>query len=218
VSDFTAGFQDAIAGMRFGVPRAWLSEGSGTDPEVLAAFEESLRVFRDLGAIIDDVDSKPFIDARRPQTMIIAAEAYAYHEDTIATRPQDFNSKVRNRIREGALISAADYIQAQRSRTGIRAAIAEIMKTHDAILSPTTAATAEKYDDFQTETRYSVPSFTNPANLTGLPALSIPCGFNSKGLPIGLQVQGRAFDEATVLRIGQAYESATGWHRRHPSL
>ncbi len=192
-----------------------MDEGVGTDPDVRAAFEVALDVLRGMGARIDDVDSAPFIESRPSNTMILTAEAYAVHEHTLQTRPQDLSKNLRTRLREGAYISAADYIQAQRVRTTIVEQIEEILATHDAILSPTTPRPGEAFDDFAKEGRYGVPSFTNPGNLTGLPAISVPCGFSSAGLPIGLQIAGRAFDEASILKIARAYEGATSWHEQH---
>ena len=215
VPDFSAGLGDGVKDLRFGVPRDWLDEGVGTDPDVRAAFEVALDVLRGMGARIDDVDSAPFIESRPSNTMILTAEAYAVHEHTLQTRPQDLSKNLRTRLREGAYISAADYIQAQRVRTTIVEQIEEILATHDAILSPTTPRPGEAFDDFAKEGRYGVPSFTNPGNLTGLPAISVPCGFSSAGLPIGLQIAGRAFDEASILKIARAYEGATSWHEQH---
>ena len=218
VPDFSAPLNEGVSGLRFGVPRDWLDEGDGTDPDVREAFESALEVLKDLGARIEDVDSAPFIESRPANTMILTAEAYAVHEETLRTRPQDLSKNLRTRLREGAYISAADYIQAQRVRTVIGEQISQILTTYDAILSPTTPRTGEAFDDFGKEVRYAVPSFTNPGNLTGLPAISVPCGFSSLGLPIGLQIAGRAFDEATILRIAQAYEKVTTWHHQHPEI
>ncbi len=218
VPNFSSGLGDGVRGLRFGVPRQWLDEGAGTAPDVREAFESALEVLRSLGARIEDVDSAPFIESRPANTMILTAEAYAIHELTLQTRPQDLSKHLRTRLREGAFISAADYIQAQRARTTITDQIQTILTEHDAILSPTTPGPGEAFDDFGKEVRYSVPSFTIPGNLTGLPAISVPCGFTPEGLPIGLQIAGRAFDEASILRIAHAFEEATPWNERHPII
>jgi aspartyl-tRNA(Asn)/glutamyl-tRNA(Gln) amidotransferase subunit A len=88
----------------------------------------------------------------------------------------------------------------------------------DLILSPAGARPAQAFDAYDADLTYKTPSFTNAFNLTGLPAMSIPCGFSSSGLPIGLQIAGRAFEETTVFRLAHAYEQATDWHTRIPSL
>ena len=216
--DFTSTLNDGIAGLRIGVPRDWFNEGDGTHPEVLAAFEAAIGVLAGQGAQIVEVDSSPFINARAANTIIMISEAYAYHEDTLKTRPQDLSSGVRNRAREGAFITAADYVDAQRARGVLANQVRSIMRDVDVIASPAAPQPAETFEEQDPDARYRMPSYTPVFNLTGLPAMSVPCGFSSDGFPIGLQLAGRAFDEATVLRAGHSYEGATDWHRRHPDL
>jgi aspartyl-tRNA(Asn)/glutamyl-tRNA(Gln) amidotransferase subunit A len=216
--DFTSTLNDGVAGLRIGVPRDWFSEGDGTHSEVLAAFQAALEVLAGQGAQIVDVDSSPFINARAANTIIMISEAYAYHEDTLKTRPQDLSSGVRNRAREGAFLTAADYVDAQRARGVLANQVRNIMRDVDVIASPAAPQPAETFEEQDPDARYRMPSYTPVFNLTGLPAMSVPCGFSSDGFPIGLQIAGRAFDEATVLRVGHAYEGATDWHRRHPEL
>jgi aspartyl-tRNA(Asn)/glutamyl-tRNA(Gln) amidotransferase subunit A len=218
VPDFSARLGRSVAGLRLGVPRDWLNEGSGIDAEVRAAFEEALAVFERLGARLQTVDSQPFIRSRAANTIIMIAEAYTYHERTLRERPQDLSQGVRSRAREGAFISAADYVDAQRARSVIAARVDGILRDVDVILSPAVPRPAERFDEQDPDARYAMPSFTPPFNLTGLPAMSIPCGFSSNGLPIGLQIAGRAFEEDTVLQAAHAYETATDWHRRHPEF
>jgi aspartyl-tRNA(Asn)/glutamyl-tRNA(Gln) amidotransferase subunit A len=218
VPDFRATLQDGIRGLRLGVPRSWFDEEEGTDAEVLEAFDASLKVLEGLGAQVVEVDGAPFMNARHANMIILIAEAFAYHEEKLRTRPQDFGGGVRNRVREGLFMTAADYIQAQRARTVLVGQVGDILRDVDAILSPTSPRTATRFDEFDPEAAYKRPSYTNPFNTTGLPAISVPNGFSPAGLPIGLQIAGRPFDEATVLRIAHAYEQATPWHERHPAL
>lgn len=220
VPDFRAGIDNSLRGLRAGIPRSWLHEGDGATPEVLAAFEAAVQVLRDLGVEVVDVDGEPFSAARWPNTTILLAEAYTYHEQTLKERPQDLAPGLRNRLREGAFLSAADYLQAQRARTQFIAKVRDIMRGVDVVLSPAGPATAATFEELASdpEAAYRVPSFTNAYNLTGLPALSVPCGFDSRGLPIGLQIAGRAFEDALVLRVGHAYEQATDWHKSHPEV
>jgi aspartyl-tRNA(Asn)/glutamyl-tRNA(Gln) amidotransferase subunit A len=216
VPDYMQGLNDGVPGLRLGVPRDWFSEGEGTDPEVLPAFDAALNVLEGLGARVVSLDAKPFITARAALMLIMIAEAYAYHEQTLKTHPQDLSPAVRSRAREGAFISAADYINAQRARSVITSQLQALLKDVDVIASPSAAQPAERFEEQDLDRRYRLPSYTPVYNLTGLPAISVPCGFTSAGLPIGLQLAGRAFDEATVLRAAQAYESATDWHTHHP--
>jgi aspartyl-tRNA(Asn)/glutamyl-tRNA(Gln) amidotransferase subunit A len=216
--DYRAGLHDSVGGLRVGVPRSWFDQGEGTAPEILAAFEDVLRVLQDLGAQLIEVDGAPFRDGRPPNTTILLAEAYAYHEDNLRTRPDDYGAGLRSRLREGAFLSAADYIQAQRARAVLCDQVREILRGVDVIVSPAGARAAEAFDSIDPDAAYKGPNYTNVFNLTGLPAMSVPCGFSPSGLPIGLQIAGRAFDEATVLRLAHAYEQATDWHTRAPEV
>ena len=218
VPDFTSTLGQGVAGLRIGVPRAWFNEEEGTHPEVLAAFDSALGILAREGAAIVEVDSSPFVNARAANTIIMISEAFAYHEGTLKTRPQNLSAGVRNRAREGAFISAADYVDAQRARVVLANQVRSILRDVDVIASPAAPQPAETFEDQDPDSRYRMPSYTPVYNLTGLPAMSVPCGFSSDGFPIGLQIAGRAFDEATVLQVAHAYESATDWHHRHPAL
>ena len=132
--------------------------------------------------------------------------------------PELLGQDIRDRLIEGALFSAVDYVQAQRARRAIAAQINGILKDVDAILSPSSSQPAGAFASPDPEGRDGLLNFAGPFNTTGLPAMSIPCGFSIGGLPLGLQIAGRAFDEATVLRIAQAYESKTDWHQKHPDI
>ena len=138
---------------------------------------------------------------------------------------EDYQPDVRRLLESGEFVLATQYLKAQRARTLIKQGFRTALTGLDALLAPTVPATAARADRLTVElggrtigamNAYVRPSL--PANLSGLPALSVPCGFSSENLPIGLQIIGRPFDEATVLRIGHAYEAATEWHRRKPPL
>jgi aspartyl-tRNA(Asn)/glutamyl-tRNA(Gln) amidotransferase subunit A len=217
VPDYRAGLAGSIRGLKVGVPRSWFDEGEGTDAEIGAAFEEALRVLRDAGAQTVEVDGAPFMEARAANTVILMAEAYTYHEANLKSRPRDYGG-VLDRFREGGLLTAADYIHAQRARSSISARIGAILDDVDAIVSPAGPRLAARFDSFDPDLAYRTPSYTHPFNLSGLPAMSVPCGFSASGLPIGLQIAGRSFDEVTVLRLGHAYQQATDWHSRAPKL
>ena len=218
VPDFTATLEEGVRGMRLGVPREWFDELEGTNPEMMAAFETALKVFESQGARLVEIDSSPFISARGATMTISLTESAAYHEETLRTRPDDFGADFRDRIRQGSLFSAVDYIQAQRIRTKISAQIMEILGNVDVILSPTGAQPAEPFAVLDPDARNRMPSYMPVFNLTGMPAMSVPCGFTGSGLPLGLQIAGRAFDESSMLRVGRAYEKATPWHERHPEI
>jgi aspartyl-tRNA(Asn)/glutamyl-tRNA(Gln) amidotransferase subunit A len=218
VLPFMAGLAMGVAGLRVGVPRTWLSEREGTHPDVLAAFETAVVQLEKLGARIIDVDGQPFIDARQVNTLILTAEAYTYHEPTLRTHPEDIGFMLRNRLREGAFLTAADYANAMRARTVLCERINAVLREVDLIVSPGAPQPAETFEEFDAESRFRFPSYTAAFNLTGLPAISVPCGFTPAGLPVGLQIAGRAFEEATVLRAAAAYERSAGWIDKHPEL
>jgi aspartyl-tRNA(Asn)/glutamyl-tRNA(Gln) amidotransferase subunit A len=218
VPAFTASLGRGVEGRTIGVPRDWLDEGVGTDAEVVAAFDVALDVLRSLGAEVVTVDAAPFIDARHANTLILIAEAYAYHEETLRTRHRDLSKGMRTRVLEAAFMNSADYVQAQRARSVLAARIGSLLREVDFIASPSAPQPAEPFDKQDPEARYKMPSFTSPFNLSGLPAISVPCGFSAAGLPIGLQLAGRPFEEPAVLSAAHAFEAATDWHQRHPAL
>ncbi len=149
--------------------------------------------------------------------MTLLGEGYAYHERTLRARPRDYGDLLRTELQVGALFTSADYIQAQRLRSALRRQYAEALHRVDVIASPTFAIAAPPIDAPGLAVT-AMPSFTGPYNLTGLPAVSVPCGFTADGLPVGLQIAGRPFDESTVLRAAYAYEQASRWFERHPPV
>ena len=219
VPDFGFGLKDGIKGLRVGVPRTdWFDENLGVVPETNAIFNAALKTLRELGAEIIDIDGKPFSLARKANQTILIGEAYAYHEKTFQQTPQKFGSSVRRRILEGAFLSAADYLTAQRARAVLNEQIRANFSRVDIFATPTIARPPDAFDSMDPNEQNMRPSFTNPFNLTGLPAISVPCGFTDGDLPVGLQIIAPAFDEATCFRAAYAYEQATEWHKRRPSL
>jgi len=217
--DFCEQLKYGIRGLRIGVPRAnWFDENKGIDRETEAAFNRALKTLESLGAIVVEIDGRPFSLARKANQTILVCEAYAYHEKTLQNSPMKVGTSVRRRILEGAFLSAADYITAQRARTVLRDQICANFSTVDLIATPTAPRPPEAFESLDRNEQNLRPSFTNPFNLTGLPAISVPCGLTTGGLPVGLQIAARAFDEATALRAAFAYEQATDWHKQHPPV
>jgi aspartyl-tRNA(Asn)/glutamyl-tRNA(Gln) amidotransferase subunit A len=215
VDDYVTPLGRGVRGLRVGVPREYFFEG--IDVEVEKAFEEALATLRQLGATVRDVPI-PSIQMTYANTAILVAEAFAYHEHDLRTHPERFGEVLRERFLAGALITASEYVQAQRLRAQLCAEMADVLRTVDVLATPTspkpapTFATAYDLD-------YGYPRLnTAPFNLTGLPALALPCGFTATGLPLSIQIAGRPFDEALVLRVGHTYEQATAWRNRHPKV
>ena len=219
VPNFRAGMKDGIKGLRVGVPRTnWFDENLGIDPLTEAVFNQALKVLESLGATIVDIDGKPFSLARKANQTILVCEAYTYHEKTYQQMPLKFGSSVRRRMLEGAFLSAADYLTAQRARSVLNDQIRANFATVDVFAVPGAARPPETFEGMDPNEQNMRPSFTNPFNLTGLPAIAVPCGFTEGNLPAGLQIVAPAFEEATCFRIAYAYEQATEWHRQRPAL
>jgi len=215
VDDYLAPLARDIRGVRIGVPRAYFFEG--IDPEIERAFEEALETLRRLGAEVRDVQI-PSLHATHSFLLILMAEAFAYHERDIRQHPELYGDVLRERILTGALVTAAEYTQAQRIRAQICRETADVLREVDVLVTPTTLKPATPFTLAQDPDLGFPRSNMPPFNLTGLPTLALPCGFSSSGLPLSLQLSGRPFDEGTVLRIGHAYEQATTWHTRRPPL
>lgn len=219
VPDFRAALKDEIKGLRVGVPRAnWFNENRGIDPETERCFSNALKTLEDLGAIVVEIDGRPFSLARKANQTILVAEAYTYHEKRLQQAPEKFGSSVRRRMLEGAFLSAADYITALRARTVLNEQICAKFSRVNVFATPTVPRPPEAFEALDPNEQNLRPNFTNPFNLTGLPAISVPCGFTSFNLPVGLQIVTRPFEEATAFRVAYAYEQATDWHSRRPKL
>jgi aspartyl-tRNA(Asn)/glutamyl-tRNA(Gln) amidotransferase subunit A len=239
VPDYAAALRTGVEGLRVGIPAEYFIEG--LDPEVEQAVRAAIEVLRSLGAQPEPV-SMPHTEYGLAAYYLIApAEAssnlarydgvkYGLRvpgRDLIdmagRTRAAGFGAEVKRRIMLGAYALSAGYYdayygKAQRVRTLVRRDFDAAFARVDVIVAPTTPNVAfkmgEKEDPLQ---MYLNDVFAVPANLAGLPGISVPAGFTTTGLPIGCQLIGRAFDEATLLRVAHAYESATAWHRRKPS-
>ena len=215
VDDYVSGLGRDVKGVRIGVPRNYFFEG--IDPEVSRAFEESLAALRRLGAEVRDVQI-PSLAATQSFMLILLAEAYAYHERDLREHPELYGEVLRERFQAGGLVTGAEYRQAQRIRSEIQRETATVLEQVDVLATPTTPKPATPYA-LATDPEFGFPrSNMAPFNITGLPTLALPCGFSSSGLPLSLQLAGRPFAEALVLRVGHAYEQATQWHTRRPPV
>ena len=212
-----------IGGMRLGVPRAYFFEG--LQPDVETAVNQALDVLRSLDAELVDVDW-PGVELSNSVTWtIIMGEASAYHRAWFRERPDDYSAETRANLELAMTLPAADYVQAQRARAVLQQRVAEVLSGVDALVTPALAITAPRIGQTRVNVGGKVkeinPVFirlADPFNVTGLPAISVPCGFGLDGLPIGLQIAAAPFAEEVVLRVANAYEQATDWHRRRPLL
>jgi aspartyl-tRNA(Asn)/glutamyl-tRNA(Gln) amidotransferase subunit A len=211
VGDYLSGLGQGIRGLRIGVPRAYFLDE--VQPEVTAAFERALGTLRELGASVEDVEI-PSIRTAPAFMAIMLSEAFAYHERDLRERPQLYGEVLREKLLAGGLVSATEYVQAQRLRARLQAEAREVLSRIEVLATPTTLSPAPAFKAVFDPDFPFAKSNMAPFNMTGLPALAVPCGFSASGLPLSLQLAGRPFDEATVLRAGHAYEQATEWHRR----
>jgi aspartyl-tRNA(Asn)/glutamyl-tRNA(Gln) amidotransferase subunit A len=219
VPNFRSELKAGIKGLRVGVPRDhWFDENRGIDQETEKIFNQAIEVLRELGASVVEIDGKPFSLARKANQTILVCEAYAYHEKTYQETPMRFGSSVRRRMLEGAFLSAADYISAQRARAALNEQICANFARVDVFAMPGAPRPPEAFAKIDPNEQNLRPNFTNPFNLTGLPTISVPCGFTAGSLPTGLQIVAPAFDEPTCFRVAYAYEQATDWHHQRPAL
>jgi aspartyl-tRNA(Asn)/glutamyl-tRNA(Gln) amidotransferase subunit A len=216
VSDYLGALGQSVRDLKIGVAaRDFFFDGA--DPEVTSAFDEAMTTLRRLGAEVRDVTIPHIWDA--PSFMVImASEAFAYHEQDLRKRGEMYGDLLRERLMHGGLYTSAEYVQAMRLRERLRREQLDVLRTVDLLATPTSPKPAPTFTQMY-DTSVGFPrSNTAPFNISGLPALALPCGFSSSGLPLSLQLAGRPFDEATVLRAGHAYEQATEWHRRRPPV
>jgi aspartyl-tRNA(Asn)/glutamyl-tRNA(Gln) amidotransferase subunit A len=217
--DFMAHLHDGVEGMKFAVPRHFFEEAEGLDPEVLAAFDKACDTLRGLGATVETVTLPDYALFNAAGRTIIMAESYAIHEANLQSRLLDYGRFTSSRMVVGGLLSAADLTQAFRVRRKLSQAVNnDVLGRYDAIITASALAPAYRFDSIDPETPPGSPMQTMPFNLTGNPAMSIPTGLSSGGLPLSMQIVGRPFEDGMVLRIGQAYEQAAGFTATRPQL
>ena len=216
VPNYAAALTGDVKGLVIGVPTGWLREEK-PKPETAAAFQTALDVFRGLGCVVREVTLPPLQQYDDAKKTIAVAELFTIHGKDLRTRPDLFGASLRFRIIAGGLVRAEEYINAMRFRTDLARAMQTVMETVDVVMLPT-AEPAGKLEPLPPASLFTRASYTTPFNVGGNPALSVCCGFAENGLPFSLQIAGKLFDDATVLRAADAYERATPWRGRRPSL
>ena len=218
VGDYTCGISEEIQDLRIGVPRAFFFDD--LDPEVAAAVEKAVQIFRELGADIRDG-----IGLEVPTDRTLSSfESYAYHKEFVARSPELYQPGTLARIKSGEKISAADASLAKKELAASRVAIQKVFEGVDVLLTPTVPISPPRIAELQRNPENLRPAEltmlrnTRPFNVWGIPAISLPCGFTSDGMPIGLQLAGAAWREDVVLQAAHAYERATEWHTKIPEL
>lgn len=210
-----------VAGLRLGLQKRWFFDDLA--PETTAAMEEAIAIYRSLGVEIVEVDLG---DVERSHELlafkVLLADAYNIHKDRLETRPDDYGRDVYTRAMLGKDVTGSEYAAALRWNEGFKQRLRNVFANVDAILSPTIpfgAPTAEAGQEGQDwfDTIREITRFTYCWSFAGVPALSVPCGFDDNGMPLGMQIAAPWFDESTALRLGHAYQSMTNYHARVPS-
>ena len=222
ITDYTSALREDVKGMSIGVPRAYIDEcAPRTEAVVLKRVEEAIAELKSLGARIEDVKTPALHLATIANAVIYYNEFWSAHKSDAATVLKTGAAQRRARIYLGLLTGSADYIQAQRIRSRCRAELAEVFAKVDCLALPNQAGPAPRVKDvgpIDTLFKHVVPEYHGPFNLTGLPTLSVPCGFSDSQLPIALQLVGKPFDESTVLRAGYTYQQHMKWYERRPAI
>ena len=216
VHDYLGGLEAGARGVRLGVLRRFYVEFPRLDDDVRTAALKAFDVLRGEGATLEEVDA-PSLELSLAAWAPFLAETYEYHARNLRERPEAYRENLRPRVYMGALFSGADYLRAQRLRERFRREVDALFQRVDLLVFPGQMTPALRFEDFpMTGLAPASLRYTAPWNLLGLPAVVVPCGFNREGLPVSIQIVGRAFDDATVLRLARAYERVTEWHTRRP--
>ena len=223
IPDYTTALTGDVRGLRIGVVKEYFE--APLDPEVDRSVRDAIGVLESMGAVVTEVSFPMFNDSQAISGAILMSEAAAYHRDLLASDGEKLYPPVRVRLEAGLFVSAADYLRAQQARSLFDRQARELLEHVDLLAGPTEPVTAplllaERVQAGEREvgTTGALTQYTRPYNLTGFPAISVPCGFSEAGLPMALQLAGRPFDELTVLRAAHAYEQATEWHSRRPPI
>ena len=223
VPDYTSALSGGVRGLRIGVVKEYFE--AALDPQVERATRKAMDTLEELGANVSEISFPMYEESQAISGTILMAEASAYHRELLARDGGLLYPPVRLRLEAGLFISAADYIKAQQARTRFNRAAAQLLEEVDLLAGPTEPVTAPPLLSTSVDAggqtlgiTAALTQYTRPYNITGFPAISVPCGFSEEGLPIGLQLAGRPFDDLTVLRAAHAYEQATEWSKRRPPI
>jgi aspartyl-tRNA(Asn)/glutamyl-tRNA(Gln) amidotransferase subunit A len=215
VPDYMQALRGNVSSLRIGIPREFFF--ADLDPDIEAAMKDALSVLGKLTIGIRDT-VLPANTMESLRDVVRAAEAFAYHREFVAKTPELYQPLTLSRIRLGANVTTPDYIQGRRELAQLRRTAGKLFESVDALVTPTKPIPPPKISDPRADDILPTVRNTSPFNVYGWPSISIPCGFTSKGLPIGLQITGPPGGEAVVLQLAHAYEQATNWHKRRPAL
>lgn len=209
VPNYCAEIGQDIRGLRIGVLRDWYE--SRARPEVSKALDNAMDVLTDLGAQLVEIDAPPLETLNACGRVILLSEGFAVHGRNLRERPEDFGMFTRMRMQLGAFVTAEDYQRAQTTRRRLTAEMSAVLATCDVLLTANQFEPAARFDETRTLFPFlKAPYPTMPFDVTGHPALSLPCALSSEGLPLGLQLAARHFDELRLFQVGHSFETALG--------
>jgi aspartyl-tRNA(Asn)/glutamyl-tRNA(Gln) amidotransferase subunit A len=217
VENYLSSLDDGVQGWKIALAAGDYTDDA--DAEVSSGIKEAVKVFESLGAHITKIDMNSLRELALANGQMVQADAAAYHRERLAQHSDWFGPDIRERLENGRLLSSTDYSLARRRQADGRRWMGGLFRDYDLLMLPATPITAPMIEGTNAiEQARRLTRFTAPFNLTGFPALSLPCGFDSSGLPIGLQMVSGQWKEARLLQGGQAFEKATEWHQKYPAI
>jgi aspartyl-tRNA(Asn)/glutamyl-tRNA(Gln) amidotransferase subunit A len=220
VPDFTAKLGQDIKGMRIGLLRSLYEDNC--DPKLLGPYNEAVKKLEDLGAVVIDVPSITLTQMQAIEWPGLFADCATIHVNNVRNSGDKYNPHAKLFVAYGLLVSGAQYLMGAQARAQVRDDLLKALETDvDVLMLPTSGFQINTIQDKSpglsiVSKAFSV--YTPIFNFTGLPAIQVPCGFDTDGLPVGFQIAGNPFDEATICQVAHAYEQATEWHTQHPDL
>jgi aspartyl-tRNA(Asn)/glutamyl-tRNA(Gln) amidotransferase subunit A len=218
IPDYRKALTGDVKGMRIGLVRHFYTRDNEANAATRDAIETAAKQLEDMGASLHEITVSPLEEWTACGMIIMLAEAYAIHEDNLRRRFTDFGEIFRGRMAVAGLIAGVDYIQAVRRRRELVDEFDRAMAGLDILMTAASPSEAPRIDAVGKFAIFERPLLTMPFNVTGSPAMSVCCGYIESGLPLAFQITGKRFDDATVLRLADAYERATPWRDRRPSL
>ena len=223
VQDFTNTIKNGVKGIRIGVPKQFFEVP--IEPEVEESVLKSIKILEGMGAIISDISLPSFHQIVEIGSKLLSAEAATVHKNLFQKDGIRLPKDVRGRLEKGLLITTDEHIEFQKISRKFNQESLELMETIDVIIGQTEPITAFnpemtkiKLGSYDVDPRIAVSVYTRIFNLNGFPAITIPCGFSRNKLPIGLQLAGKPYNDATILQVAYAYQEANDWHHRHPLI
>ncbi|GAA1653519.1 Asp-tRNA(Asn)/Glu-tRNA(Gln) amidotransferase GatCAB subunit A [Kribbella alba] len=218
VPAYTELLDGSVDGLRIALPMPYFFDHEQLDPQMHDAVIAAVKQLVGQGAVSTEVELAYAAEAKDANHIILVAEAYAYHRNNLVNRWSDYGVHTRPTLARGAFYTAGDVAQAERFRRQFSREVAKLFESHDVIITPTAAVPAERAAELSPSKRLSVVSYTGHWNLTGLPAVAVPVGFSTSGLPLSMQIVGKPFAEATVLKVADALQRISDWHLAIPPV